>query len=59
MSGNVYRFVPMRLGARDISRFHGTNERVGVDNYADAVRFYAQLVRNTAGPRTTETRPRA
>ena len=49
LSRNVYRFVPMRLGEGDISRFHGTNERVAVDNYADAVRFYAQLVRNTAG----------
>lgn len=58
LSSNVYRFVPMRLGEGDMSRFHGTNERVAVDNYADAVRFYAQLVRNTAGPRMAETRPR-
>lgn len=57
LSENVYRFVPMRLQGGDVSRFHGTNERVGVDNYADAVRFYAQLVRNAAG-QTLETRPR-
>ena len=57
LSSNVYRFVPMRLGEGDMSRFHGTNERVAVDNYADAVRFYAQLVRNTAGARTSSGVP--
>ncbi|HEX3557205.1 MAG TPA: hypothetical protein VIA62_28600 [Thermoanaerobaculia bacterium] len=30
---------------------HGTNERVGVASYGEAVRFYAQLIRNGAGGR--------
>lgn len=50
LSPNVYRFVPVPVTAEDLGRFHGTNERVGIDDYAGAVRFYAQLARNAAGP---------
>lgn len=49
LSANVYRFIPVPFTAEDLERFHGTNERVGVQDYAAAVRFYAQLVRNAAG----------
>jgi carboxypeptidase PM20D1 len=41
-----YRFVPMRLAAADLARIHGTDERLGVANFAEIVRFYAQLLRN-------------
>jgi carboxypeptidase PM20D1 len=43
-----YRFVPMRLGPADLARIHGTDERLGVANFAEIVRFYAQLLRNGA-----------
>ena len=46
LSRNVYRFIPIRLKAEDLARFHGTNERVGVTSYAEAIRFYVQLLRN-------------
>jgi carboxypeptidase PM20D1 len=49
LSPNIYRFIPVPVTAEDLERFHGTNERVGVQDYAGAVRFYAQLVRNAAG----------
>ncbi|HEX9940402.1 MAG TPA: M20 family peptidase [Thermoanaerobaculia bacterium] len=49
LSRNVYRFAPVRMKAEDLSRIHGTNERVGVENYGEVVRFYAQLLRNGAG----------
>ena len=49
ISPNIYRFLPVRWGADDQKRFHGTNERISVEGYADAVRFYIQLIRNTAG----------
>ncbi|MYM21083.1 M20 family peptidase [Duganella sp. FT135W] len=48
LSENVYRFSPVRAGKDDLPRFHGTNERIGVDNYLEAVRFYVQLARNGA-----------
>ncbi|HYN20921.1 MAG TPA: M20 family peptidase [Thermoanaerobaculia bacterium] len=50
LSPNVYRFIPVPVTAEDLGRFHGTNERVGIEDYVGAVRFYAQLVRNAAGP---------
>jgi carboxypeptidase PM20D1 len=49
LSSNVYRFIPVAITAADLDRIHGTNERVSVQDYAGAVRFYAQLVRNAAG----------
>jgi carboxypeptidase PM20D1 len=49
LSGNVYRFLPLRLTAADIQRMHGTDERLAVDNYHGAIRFYRQLLLDTAG----------
>jgi len=51
LSDSVYRFSPIRLhkDRGDTRRFHGTNERVSVENYAEAVRFYAQLITNVSG----------
>lgn len=42
----VYRFVPLRVTGADVDKIHGTDESVGVDDYARMIRFYAQLVRN-------------
>ncbi|TNE46025.1 MAG: M20 family peptidase [Deltaproteobacteria bacterium] len=44
---NIYRFVPIKMKPSDVKRIHGTNERIMVDNYADIVRFYQQLIRNS------------
>jgi len=49
LTRNVYRFLPIRMTGEDLSRLHGTNERVRIDDYAVAVRFYARLMRNAAG----------
>jgi carboxypeptidase PM20D1 len=38
------RFGPMRLGPKDLSRIHGTNERIAVTNLTEMVRFYRQLI---------------
>ena len=46
LSRNVFRFLPIRLKLEDLARVHGTNERVGIENYGEIVRFYAQLLRN-------------
>ena len=46
LSRNVYRFLPARVRPEDLTRIHGTNERVGIENYGEMVRFYAQLMRN-------------
>jgi carboxypeptidase PM20D1 len=45
---NVFRFSAMRIKAGDLERAHGTNERIGVASFADAVRFYVRLMQNAA-----------
>jgi carboxypeptidase PM20D1 len=44
----VLRFVGATIGTEDVRRIHGTDERIGVRAYADAVRVYMQLLKNTA-----------
>lgn len=44
VSDNVYRFIPIVLGPNDTSRFHGTNERITVENLGKAVQFYVRLI---------------
>jgi carboxypeptidase PM20D1 len=45
---NSFRFLPMRLRKADLGRIHGKDERIGIENYGDIIRFYVQLLRNTA-----------
>jgi carboxypeptidase PM20D1 len=49
VSDNVFRFAPVRAKPEDLSRFHGTNERLSVENYADMIRFYRRLMQTIAG----------
>lgn len=46
LTPNVLRFVGSTIGEGDVRRVHGTDERVGVQAYATAVRVYVQLLRN-------------
>ena len=50
VSDAIYRFSPLRLGPRDLGRFHGTDERISVANYAEMIQFYRQLLINASGP---------
>jgi carboxypeptidase PM20D1 len=43
-SRNVYRFVPLQIQVEDLRRVHGTDERIEVGSYADAVRFYGSVL---------------
>jgi carboxypeptidase PM20D1 len=46
LSPNVYRFVPVAIAQSDLSRVHGTDERIAVDAYVKAIGFYRQLMLN-------------
>ena len=46
LTDNIYRFLPIRIGARDVARIHGTDERLSVEQYADAIAFYTRLIRH-------------
>ncbi|HVO27323.1 MAG TPA: M20 family peptidase [Candidatus Margulisiibacteriota bacterium] len=45
----IYRFTPIKADATDLVRVHGTNERLSVDNFAHAVQFFVQLLKNSTG----------
>ena len=47
ISQHIFKFSPVRATADDLPRFHGTNERISVKNYAEMIRFYHQLLINS------------
>jgi carboxypeptidase PM20D1 len=49
MPTQVYRFAPVWARPDELRRFHGTDERISIENYTGCIRFYAQFVRNFAG----------
>lgn len=49
LTDNVFRFMPVTLGAPDVARMHGTNERVAVADYERAIRVYRQIIVDAAG----------
>ncbi len=51
LSDCIYRFLPIRLQREELSRLHGVNERLGEENYRQAVRFYRQLILNSSSER--------
>ena len=52
ISDHIFKFSPIRAKGDDLSRFHGTNERLAVTNYADAIRFYHRLIGQMAAARS-------
>jgi carboxypeptidase PM20D1 len=46
ISDNAYRFNPMLVRPEDLTGFHGTNERISLENLARALRFYVTLLRD-------------
>jgi len=52
----VYRFSPVRASSADLTRFHGTDERLAVTHLAEMIRFYHRLLQRSAGP-TSPGRP--
>lgn len=49
ITDKVYRFLPARMSPEDLTGFHGTNERISVDNLEQMVRSYAQMMVALAG----------
>lgn len=57
LSDHVYRFSPVRAKPEDLTRFHGTNERISTGNLAELVRFYHQLLRNATAANAPASTP--
>ncbi len=47
VSKNIYRFLPLRMTKENTKRIHGIDERVGIEDYKNAIRFYHQLLKNS------------
>jgi carboxypeptidase PM20D1 len=45
IADNVYRFKATRVGEGTLRLAHGTNERIGIEIYAEQVKFLVQLIR--------------
>ncbi|MFN3952594.1 MAG: M20/M25/M40 family metallo-hydrolase [Thermaurantimonas sp.] len=43
---HVYRFSPILLRPDDLPRIHGINERVSIADFCEAIRFYAQVIKD-------------
>jgi carboxypeptidase PM20D1 len=48
LTSNIYRFAPVRAKPGDLARFHGTNERISVENYAELIAFFHRLIQVSA-----------
>ena len=46
LAETILRFRPIHVTAKDMARLHGTDERIGVAQYAEMIQFYERLLRN-------------
>jgi len=47
VADDVYRFFPVQMTTEELSGIHGINERILVEDYKNAIRFYRQLILNS------------
>jgi carboxypeptidase PM20D1 len=46
IADNSYRFNPLNVSQDDITGFHGTNEKISVDNLVHATETYIRIIQN-------------
>jgi carboxypeptidase PM20D1 len=46
VSTNIYKFIPVLLTREDLTRIHGLNERISIEDFRKAIGFYYQLIKN-------------
>jgi carboxypeptidase PM20D1 len=47
ISKNTYRFLPVQITSEDLNRMHGTNEHISKDNFIQAIKFYAEIIKES------------
>ena len=50
ITDDIYRFFPLRVTSKDLTRIHGTDERIAVDDYSAMIGFLARLIQNASIP---------
>jgi len=48
ISDQIFRFLPIRINKSNVNSLHGLNERIAVRELEDGIRFYIQLIKNSA-----------
>ncbi len=48
LTDNVFKIVPIVATPEDLKRAHGTNERILVQDYEKCIKFFIQVIRNSA-----------
>jgi carboxypeptidase PM20D1 len=44
----LVRFLPVSIGAEEVARIHGVDERISLENYAGMIAFYEGLIRRVS-----------
>ncbi len=44
LTDQIFRFAPMKMNADELAIIHGTNERVRVESFENAIDFYVNLI---------------
>lgn len=42
---NIYRFAPIIVNSKDMTRIHGLNERIAIEDFKRGIGFYYQLIK--------------
>jgi carboxypeptidase PM20D1 len=50
IADNSYRFNPVIVSQDDFTGFHGTNEKISIDNLVHATQTYARIIQNASPP---------
>ncbi len=48
LTDNIYRFRPQFMGAQDLDRIHGVDERISIEDFDRLIRFYKRFIINIA-----------
>lgn len=48
VSPQLFRFLPLQINSEDLPRMHGMDERIPVEQYHQAIRFYYQLLKTSS-----------
>ena len=46
LSQDLYRFLPFRADGEELKRIHGIDERISIEDFSSALKFYEQIIRN-------------
>ena len=46
LTKNIFRFIPLTITKENKEQVHGINEKIGIEEYLQAIRFYSLLIKN-------------